>query len=161
MKLLPKLIGTFLIIIALVIASRELSDRQKVFNNSSLLEKLWEKDLKKLKIKNQLPKEWKEIGELQYRSMSDLSAQWLNSLKVPVNIKHNGSYRLDVSLDHIQDNKEVRAIIHYNLVHLKTGNTVWEFGRTFKLKYNGVEKQTEVIPVNKANKSISKNEDSI
>lgn len=103
-------------------------------SSSARLYKEWTRDLRKLRKKNQLHKGFNSIKEVSYTPLSSMSAQWLSSIRVPIKLKHQGIYKLNLEVDHLAEKKRTSAIVHYQLVHIESGNTVWEFGRTYSVR---------------------------
>ena len=95
-----------------------------------------------LKASNKLPAGWNSIKEIQLIPATDKAKLWLKSMHVPILLKSDGAYKLEVLMISWDEGQDVGAIVQYNLVELKTNNMVWELGRTFVL--SGHEKNIKV-----------------
>lgn len=95
----------------------------------------WQEDVKLLEATNKLPKEWQEIGKVALSSDNSPAQHWLENIRPPIQIKKDGQYRLDVFVIHWIEDTRYGAVVQYNIVDMKTQNTIWELGRTFKLGY--------------------------
>jgi hypothetical protein len=103
-------------------------------SSSAKLFKEWNRDLTQLKAKKQLPSGFDSIKEIRYTPMSKMSAQWISGTRIPISLNHEGKYRLSVEVDHWVEKQKAAAIINYQLIDIKSGNTVWEFGRTYPIR---------------------------
>ena len=106
----------------------------QVPNSSARLYKAWKKDLKALKKKKQLPAGFDSIKEISYTPLSSMAAQWMSHIRVPVSLSHKGKYKLNLEVDHWVEKQKAAAVVHYQLVDIASGNTVWEFGRTYPVR---------------------------
>lgn len=103
-------------------------------SSSAKLYRVWTQDLRTMKKKEQLPKAFGSIKQVTYIPLSKMSAQWMSGIKAPIRLNSEGRYSLNVEVDHYSKKKRTSAIIHYQLVDIKSGNTVLEFGRTYKIR---------------------------
>jgi hypothetical protein len=93
----------------------------------------WAEDIKLLERSGKLPKEWKQIKDIQVSADNSPAQEWLPDIKPPIAMSQDGHYRLDVFLVHWIEGKRYGAIVQYNLIDTSTNNTEWELGRTLKL----------------------------
>lgn len=96
---------------------------------------LWKSDISNLS-EAQLLHE----GLLQLRSVSFISAQnspiaelWAKHLSHPFQLVDKGEYHLEVLIISEPYEGGVMAIFVHHLIHIPSGNSVWELGRTYKL----------------------------
>tara|TARA_B100001248_G_scaffold262674_1_gene260762 strand:+ start:7811 stop:8293 length:483 start_codon:yes stop_codon:yes gene_type:complete len=98
---------------------------------AKIVENVWFDDIKKLEKADQLPDSWQQIRILQLQALSSKSALWLQESKHPIALNHKGKYLLEISVDHNEEEESLAVIMQYNLVDIASGNTLWEFGRTY------------------------------
>lgn len=97
------------------------------------LESLWNKDIHLLKQSKALPPAWDSIDHVEFYGGTETAKNWLSEMNVPVEVKPKGLYTLEVLLVDWKENQKAGAMIQYNLVEQKSGNMVWELGRTLIL----------------------------
>lgn len=95
---------------------------------------LWERDLQTLQEQNKLHPGWSQIREVVLIGGTPTTKKWLKEIGSPVRINPKGDHRLEVLVLNWTDEGREGAVVQYNLVNLKTGNMIWELGRTFTLK---------------------------
>ena len=95
---------------------------------------LWEKDIELLAEKNKLPSGWKQIKEVALIGGTARAKSWLKQIGSPITLNSAGDHRLEILLLNWEDEGKEGAIVQYNLIDLKSGNMIWELGRTFTLK---------------------------
>ncbi len=95
----------------------------------------FQNDIALLKKSGTLPEAYSHIREVEIKSDNSPARDWLDDLKRKIPRDQNGTYKLSVMVIHWIEANRYGAIVQYNLVDLKSGNTVWEFSRTFKLGY--------------------------
>ena len=117
----------------LIEGSEELSSLQ-MNSSSQRLRLLWKQDLEQLRQHKKLPSGFDSIKELNYTAMSKISAQWMSDIVIPIAIQHDGKYRLNLQVDHWSEKKKTAAVVHYQMIDIASGNTVWEFGRTYPIR---------------------------
>lgn len=100
---------------------------------SEKLEILWNKDIQLLKQTKSLPSAWYDIDHVEFYGGTEIAKSWLNEMTVPIEVKPKGHYTLEVLLVDWKENQKAGAMIQYNLVDQKSGNMVWELGRTLIL----------------------------
>lgn len=106
------------------------------YQNSSLSERLltlWQEDLVNLTHAHKLPHGWTSIRDVVVYSGTEKAKAWAKDIKIPVIKNPSGSYRLEVLLLSWEDGATTGAIVQYNLIELKSGEMVWELGRTYIL----------------------------
>ena len=138
--MLQKIVGLIIVGGAMLIGSVYLLEGTEelaslhINSRSAKLHKLWKKDLAALKKQKKLPGGFDEIKELHYTPLSKMSAQWMSEISIPIKVNHEGKYRLNIQVDHWSEKSKTAAVVHYQMVDIKSGNTVWEFGRTYPLR---------------------------
>lgn len=102
------------------------------------MQRLWEEDVQAMQESHQLPAQWNSIREIELTPGDDVSKEWLKNLQVPVVVKKDGAFRLQVMLVPWEENGKQGALMQYDLVDLNSlnSNTVWETSRTFILSDN-------------------------
>jgi hypothetical protein len=100
---------------------------------ATVVEKVWQKDIDLLIEKKQLPPSWGQIRELRVTALSPKAAKWLRHSKIPIHLNPKGLYQLEITMDHNEESDSIAVITSYNLIELKTKNTLWEFGRTYNI----------------------------
>lgn len=98
------------------------------------LQSLWEDDLKLLRSHKKLHKDWEKIKEVEMIGGTPTAKKWVQSLKSPLKTNPKGLYKLEVLVLSWNDQKAEGAIVQYDLIDMKSGNLVWELGRTFQFK---------------------------
>ena len=99
------------------------------------LEKLWQEDLVNLKATKKLPSYWQSIKEVKKISANeDAEAEkWVKSIASPIEINPTGEYRLEILFLSQSENEQEKAVIQLHIIHITSGNSVWELGRTYEL----------------------------
>ena len=95
----------------------------------------WQDDVALLKKSGKLPDGFNHIREIEIKSDNSPARDWIDDLKRRVPTEPTGTYKLSVMVIHWIEDTRYGAIVQYNLVDTKSGNTVWELSRTFKLGY--------------------------
>lgn len=93
----------------------------------------WYEDVQLLEKSKSLPKEWQSIREISIKADNSPAQDWIAELTAPITVTKDGHYRLDVFIIHWIEKERYGVVIQYNLVELKSQNTIWELGRTLKL----------------------------
>jgi hypothetical protein len=101
-------------------------------SQSQTLSQLWREDVENLEAKKILPPAFHNLREIEWVTPDVKSKEWAKFLKVPFELKPDGEYRLEL-LVLSQEDGPVLAVIQHHLIHIKTGNSVWELGRTYTL----------------------------
>lgn len=88
--------------------------------------------------KHQLPEQWNSVREVELVPGDDLSKEWLKHLQVPIVLKKDGGFRLQVMLVPWEEDGKHGALMQYDMEDLSSPNhnTVWELSRTFILSDN-------------------------
>lgn len=162
MKNHSQLAGLILIITALFGFGYALWDYQsfQALPPPEKLERLWKNDIRKLKKAQKLHPGWKNIAEIESFAGTDPAKKWLKEIQIPIATQVNGDHKLEVLLLSWEDEGKIGAVIQYNLVDKKSGNMVWELGRTFILNEKpdplgwlfaepAVSENAEITPVSK------------
>ena len=88
----------------------------------------WEDDLRRLERAKFLHPGFKDLKSVEFIATSDKIKTMLK--KYPMKFKTNpaGHFKLEILLDELHQGG---LMMQYDLVELKSGNTIWEQGRTF------------------------------
>ena len=73
------------------------------------------------------------ISEVKLTPTDEISSVWAYFVKPPVQVTTNGQYKLDL-LFISQNDEDLKAIVQYQIVDQKTGDTVEEFARYYDLE---------------------------
>jgi len=97
------------------------------------LQSLWEEDIQNLLAQNKLPSTWKKISQVEkIAARNDLIAEsWVKTVSAPIEINPEGEYKLEILFLSQKENGHESAVIQHHLIHIPTGNSVWEIGRTY------------------------------
>jgi hypothetical protein len=90
----------------------------------------WAHDFVEMKKQNQGHPGLNSIKNIHLVSHSAKLKKMYKNKPLPIILQKEGLYRLEIFLDEGEDNQ---AVIQYDLVDIKSGNTVWEAGRLFPL----------------------------
>lgn len=138
------LLGGFFLTLGLSLTLPDLW-RQIRFSRATPAEQLqwaWEDDLIDLNQRRLLPKEWKDIREIQLIPTDDFTKASLHQLETPITLNEKGQFRLEILMVSWQEAQQSGVIFQYNLTNMKTKNQIWEMGRTFTLMLNKKTQQT-------------------
>jgi hypothetical protein len=95
------------------------------------LERQWAEDVNLLEESGKLPQPWFKVKEIEIIGGTPETRALLKRIKKPVGVKNeNGSHKLEVLVVIWEEEGKRGTMIQYNLVDLKSGNTIWELGRT-------------------------------
>lgn len=134
-----KFLGFVLVIVSLLIvggiAASTLKADYWILSPKEKFIRSWQEDLALLKKSGKIPAGFDHIREIEVRSDNSPARDWLDDLKRKIPTEPTGTYKLSVMVIHWIEENRYGAIIQYNLVDTKSGNTVWELSRTFKLGY--------------------------
>ena len=98
------------------------------------LEKFIAADLETLRSHRVLPASFDSVSHLEVQTGTEQARKWLEKIKLPIEQKQDGEFKLEVLLMSFEDDDgKTAAIIQYNIVNNKTHDMVWELGRTFYL----------------------------
>ena len=103
------------------------------FTQEQLLEKLITSDLNKLRSRNILPASFDKISHMEVQTGTEQARKWLEKMKLPIEQKADGQYKMEVLLMSFEDEGKTAAIIQYNIINNNTHDMEWELGRTFYL----------------------------
>jgi hypothetical protein len=130
-----KWIGLALLLIgigcALFFGNREY---QRSRADAEIFHELWQKDLDLLRASKKLPDGWKSLRVVEYVALDQDVWKWIEHKKPEFNIDPEGQFRLEVLIDHFDDEEGKAALVEYHLIDLKSGDKVWELGRTVKIR---------------------------
>ncbi len=80
-----------------------------------------------------LPPSWSNIRTIEISSDASHVQDWLGPEAFDVKKKADGEFALKVFVSEWIDGYRYGALVQYDLINLKTKNTVWELNRTYKL----------------------------
>lgn len=70
---------------------------------------------------------------MEVQTGTEQARKWLEKVKLPIEQKTDGQYKMEVLLMSFEDEGKTAAIIQYNIINNKTHDMEWELGRTFYL----------------------------
>jgi hypothetical protein len=88
----------------------------------------WDEDLKHLDKAHLLPQGFKGLKKIDLTSSSTRLRDAFKKYPLDLSYNPNGKYSLEIFADEIEGGG---VVIQYDLIEIKSGNTVWELGRTF------------------------------
>ena len=99
------------------------------------LEHVWREDIQNLQHAHKLPASWDDISQVEkIPGLQDAeAASWVKSVSSPIQINPSGKYKLEILFLSQNDNGHKRAVIQHHMIHIPSGNSVWELGRTYTL----------------------------
>jgi hypothetical protein len=100
------------------------------------LEILWKTDIENLSLENKLPLAWRQVRQIEkVAAQNDLVAElWVKTVSAPIEVNVGGEYKLEILFVSQKEDGSESAMIQHHLIHLPTGNSVWELGRTYQLE---------------------------
>jgi hypothetical protein len=101
-------------------------------SQSATLTKLWREDIENLNNSKILPAAIYNLREIEWIAPDKQARKWTKFLKPPFALKSSGEYRLELLILSQQDGA-LAAVIQHHLIHIPSGNSVWELGRTYTL----------------------------
>jgi hypothetical protein len=105
--------------------------------NAPLFRKLelqWAQDVELLESSKKLPPGWFDVKEVEITGGTPETKGILRKIRIPVQVKkEDGQHKVEVLVVVWEEEGKRGALIQYNLVNLKTGNMIWELGRTLIL----------------------------
>ncbi len=103
--------------------------------SSQLIERIWEQDIANLSGLHKLPPTWSEIRVVEKTNATGDSAAetWARDTSSPIEINPKGDYKLEVLFISQHDGEHERVVIQHHMIHIPSGNSVWELGRTYQL----------------------------
>lgn len=96
-------------------------------------ERQWRDDVKLLEASQRLPKPWFNVKDLEIIGGTPETKDWLKRIDIPLQTKLDGQFHLEVLVVAWEEDGKRGALVQYNLVDIKSGNNIWELGRTFIL----------------------------
>jgi hypothetical protein len=101
---------------------------------SQTLEEVWHKDIKKLEAEKALPPGLKNLRNIDWETPDITAKTWKRFVQSPFLTKESGEYRLELLVLTQNDaGSTLTAVIQHHLIHVASGNSVWELGRTYAL----------------------------
>jgi hypothetical protein len=91
-------------------------------------------DVETLREAHALPAGIDSLSQLELHGGTDTTREWLKTLQFPFQVKKDGTHTLEILLVDWTEGTKEGVLVQYNLVDHKTGNMIWELGRTFILK---------------------------
>jgi hypothetical protein len=92
----------------------------------------WQEDLQRMDRLRTLPPGFKDLKSVEYIATTEKLKVMLKKYPMDFKTSGKGRYALEILLDEL---KGGGLMMQYDLVDLKSGNTVWERGRTFPQKF--------------------------
>jgi hypothetical protein len=89
----------------------------------------WKKDVLALEASGRLPEGWGQIREISLKTDNSPAQMWVENVDVPIKKNKDGLFKLDVFVIHWIEDDRYGALIQYNLVDQRNGNTTWELSR--------------------------------
>lgn len=123
-----------LLCVALLVFAAGVFVLKKEASPTEKLEVYIEKDLDLLRESGNLPKEFDSLAKMEVYGGTDQAKIWVNSLRLPFKLKEGGTHNLEVLVVDWEEGPKDGVMVQYNLVEKKSGNMVWELGRTFILR---------------------------
>ncbi len=90
-----------------------------------------ENDLDLLAEKKLLPKEWKQIKEVEILFLSEKAKAALQGNNVYIPKQPSGKFKLELIIADWEDQGHPGLITQMNLINLENKNKIWELGRTY------------------------------
>ncbi len=99
------------------------------------LQRIWEQDIDNLSGHHKLPPSWSEISVVQkINANGDRDAErWARETVSPIEINPKGQYKLEVLFISQKSAGHEKVIVQHHMIHIPSGNSVWELGRTYQL----------------------------
>lgn len=91
------------------------------------------RDLSHLLSTNALPKEWSEIALFEIKTDASPAQDWISEKVLNISKNEKGKFKLQVFVSLWIEGSRYGTLVQYDLVDLKTKNTVWETNRNYKL----------------------------
>ena len=123
-------------LILLIIGYLGLISVQERQNHASLkLSQLWKMDLAQLSSTEALHEGLNQLKSVRLiNAQNDLTAEiWATHLKHPFETNDDGTYHMEVLIISEPYDDGTMALLLHHLIHIPSGNSVWELGRTYKL----------------------------
>jgi len=100
-----------------------------------VVERIWQEDIDNLSSKHKLPPQWGEIRTVEKDPAAGDSeaARWVKETAAPIEINPKGDYKLEILFLSQKDGPKERAVIQHKMIHIPSGNLVWELDRTYQL----------------------------
>lgn len=96
-------------------------------------ERQWSEDVEHLESSKKLPSPWFDVKDLEVIGGTPESKDWLKHIQIPIKTHKEGHFKMEVLVVAWEEDGKRGTLVQYNVVDLKSGNNVWELGRTFIL----------------------------
>jgi len=93
----------------------------------------WEDDLGRLDRAKALPQGFKDLRKIRFITQSEKLKIAFKKYPLSLTKNNKGKFNLEIFADNIEGGG---VVIQYDLIEVKSGNTVWELGRTFPQNIN-------------------------
>lgn len=90
-------------------------------------------DMKLLEKNHYLPKAWSKIKSIEISSDASHVQDWLKADAFDIAKVNSGEFTLNIFVSEWIDGYRYGALVQYDLIDIKSKNTVWELNRTYKL----------------------------
>jgi hypothetical protein len=107
-----------------------LATSQSSKSPADVLQKLWMIDIDQ--IKSEIPQLY-SIKEIEFNFDDENTKVWAQKMKAPIPVLSSGEYKLEILLMLQNQELPIRAIIQHHIIQISTGNSVFEFSRSYEL----------------------------
>jgi hypothetical protein len=97
------------------------------------LKNSWNADMARLAKGGHLHKGLLNLKTYEYFAATEIEKDWVKDLRVPFELKSDGSYQLEVLFISQEDEGRRAVVVQMDLVDINTNNLIWELGRTYSL----------------------------
>jgi hypothetical protein len=97
----------------------------------------WQDDITRLDRAHSLPNGFKDLNKVGFTCSSERLKKAFDKYPLTLHRDPNGKFNLEIFADEVEGGG---IVVQYDLVEVKTGNTVWELGRTFPQNLDGKSK---------------------
>ncbi len=115
----------------------------------------WQADITRLDSAHSLPNGFKDLKKVGFTCSSERLKKAFD--KYPLTLERNpqGKFNLEIFADEVEGGS---VVVQYDLVDVKSGNTVWELGRTFPqtLEAKSNEARSNEAKSNEAKSAVPK-----
>jgi hypothetical protein len=91
----------------------------------------WDNDIARLDRAHSLPAGFTNLKQVHLTTSSEKIKKAFGKYPLNLNRETDGKYNLDIFADEIDGGG---VVIQYDLIENRSGNTIWELGRTFPQK---------------------------
>ncbi len=89
--------------------------------------KAWTDDVEILRSKNKLPEQFNDVKEVKISTQNEALRKYYENSPV-IHTKPDGAHILEIFLGELEQGG---LVVQYDLVNISSGNTIWEYARTF------------------------------